>query len=79
MRCGALVATLQSLGAWRAVVATVRSRLRLHNWPPKKGGATYRASPSGAAYVVQSNVLLARLIYYNVGDFVHVYVPITLT
>ena len=43
-----------------------------------EGGAKYRASPSGATYVVQSNVLLARLIYYNVGDFVHVYVPITL-
>ena len=38
------------------------------------GSATYPASPSGAAYVVQSNVLLARLIYYNVGEFVHVYV-----
>ena len=47
------------------------------NWP-RKGGAKYRASPSGAADVVQVNVLLARLIYYKVGDFVHVYVPITL-
>ena len=41
-------------------------------------GAKYRASPSGAAGVVQVNVLLTRLIYYNDGDFVHVYVPITL-
>ena len=43
-----------------------------------EGGARYRASPSGAAGVVQANVLLARLIYYNGGDFVHVHVPITL-
>ena len=46
---------------------------------PEKGGAKYRASPSGAADVVQANVLLARLIYYNVGEVVHVYAPITLT
>ena len=44
-----------------------------------EGGAKYRASPSGAAYVVQANVLLARLIDYNVGEFDRVYVPITLT
>ena len=43
-----------------------------------EGGSRYRASPSGAAGVVQADVLLARLIYYNEGDFVHVYVPITL-
>ena len=43
-----------------------------------EGGARYRASPSGAAVVVQVDVLLAQLIYYNDGDFVQVYVPITL-
>ena len=43
-----------------------------------EGGSRYRASPSGAAGVVQANALLARLVYYNDGDFVHVYVPITL-
>ena len=53
-------------------VALVVSRLAA------EGGARYRASPSGAAGVVQVNVLLARLIYHNDGDFVHVYVPITL-
>ena len=41
-------------------------------------GARYRASPSGAAGLVQPNALLARLLYYNDGDVVHVYVPITL-
>ena len=43
-----------------------------------EGGARYRASPSGAAGVVQAHVLLNRLVYYNDGDFVQVYVPITL-
>ena len=43
-----------------------------------EGGARYRASPSGAAGVVQANVLLDRLVYYKDGDFVQVYVPITL-
>ena len=43
-----------------------------------EGGARYRASPSGAAGVVQANALLARLVYYNDGDFVRVYVPMTL-
>ena len=41
-------------------------------------GARYRASPSGAAGVVQANAVLARLVYYNDCDVAHVFVPITL-
>ena len=43
-----------------------------------EGNARYRASPSGAAGVVPTDALLDLLAYYNDGDFVHIYVPITL-
>ena len=43
-----------------------------------EGNARYRASPSGAAGVVPADALLDLLAYYNDGDFVHIYVPITL-